>query len=143
MASRGRARASTPCASYLARMHLSPDDDHDVDDDGAAPIADEQDVVVEFRLSNQSLGRAQERLDLEALGDELGEVLADGDLGEYDGSEVGGGAFTMFFCGPDADKLFAALQPMLKRSPLARGATVIKQYGVDEHGEPKRVTVRL
>lgn len=121
---------------------VSDDDDED-DENDLQPTPDEQDLVISVPFSNKALGRAQERLDLENLGDELADLLLDTDAGEYDGCEYGGGAFTMYFCGPDVDRLFATLQPALKRSALLRGATVIKHYGVDEAGEPKQVTLRL
>ena len=33
---------------------------------------------------------------------------------------------TLFFCGPDPDRLLAELRPVLKRSPLCRGAAVVR-----------------
>lgn len=114
------------------------------DDDETPAEATEHDLLVVFRLSNRAVGRGQERDDLEQLGEQLGEAVEQAGVGEYDGSELGGGECTLFFCGPDADKLFAVLQPLLKRSPLARGATVVKQYGDQMDGdEPRRVTLRI
>jgi hypothetical protein len=54
--------------------------------------------------------------------------------GEYDGDELGGGECSLFFCGPDPDRMLAVLLPLLKRSPLARGAHVVRM--VD--GAPRR-----
>ena len=121
---------------------MAPDDDGN-DEHDLQPTQDEQDLVISVPFSNQAIGRAQERLDLETLGDELADLLLDTDVGEYDGCEYGGGRFTRYFCGKDVDRLFATLQPALKRSARLRGATVIKHYGVDEAGEPKQVTLRL
>lgn len=106
-----------------------PDDDRD--DDVAH---DEQDLLVVLKLSNRQMGTHQERAQLEAFADELDALVQDAGVGEYDGDELGGGECTLFFCGPDTDKLLAVLVPALKRSPLARGASVVRM--VD--GAPKR-----
>jgi hypothetical protein len=108
-------------SAYRARMAL--DDDDDEDDDLQAQ---EQDLLVVLKLSNNLLGTNAERQAIEALADELAALLETGDLGEYDGEELGGGECTLFFCGPDPDRLLAELRPVLKRSPLCRGASVIR-----------------
>lgn len=98
----------------------------------------EHDVLVTLRLSNQALGTAAERADLENLADELADAVAEAGAGEFDGDELGGGECVLFFAGPDADRLFAVLQPILRRHPQGRTATVVLQYG---SGEP--VTKRV
>lgn len=105
------------------------DDDTEDLDDGAAAGTDEQDVVVHLRLSNRQMGTAGERTELEALAAELEDAVLAAKVGEYDGDEVGGGECLLFFAGPDADRLFAVLAPLLKKSPLARGARVRLQLG--------------
>ena len=52
-----------------------------------------------------------------------------GDAGEFDGHEFGDGSCTLFMYGPDADALFAAVEPILRASPLADGAYAVKRYG--------------
>jgi len=109
---------------------MSAEDDPD-------PAA-EHDLLVKLRLSNRTMGTAAERADIEALSQTLEDAVAAAGVGEFDGDEYGGGECTLFFAGPDADRLFAVLQPVLHRHPLGRGATVVMQYG---DGEP--VTRRI
>jgi hypothetical protein len=107
-------------SAYLGAMQF---DDEDDEDDAPAP---EMDLLVVLKLSNNQMGTNSERQQIEALADELAAMLENGDLGEYDGEELGGGECTLFFCGPDPDRLLAELRPVLKRSPLCRGAAVVR-----------------
>ena len=113
----------------MANAGSDPDD---VDDD-----APEQDLLIVLRLSNRTMGTHQERADLEALADELDAAVREAGVGEYDGDELGGGECTLFFCGPDPDRLLAVMLPLLKRSPLARGVHVVRM--VD--GAPRRAPI--
>lgn len=112
-------------------------DDRDDDDDDDLLGSDEQDLVVVLKLSNRQMGTHQERADLEAFADDLDMAVREAGVGEYDGDELGGGECTLFFCGPDFDKLLAVLLPLLKRSPLARGGGIVRM--VD--GAPKRMPI--
>jgi hypothetical protein len=107
------------------------DQEREPSDPAAAP---EHGVLVRLRLSNRLLGTAAEREELEHLGDELEAAVLDAGVGEYDGDELGGGECVLFFTGPDADRLYSVLQPLLHRHPLGRHATVTLQYG---GGEPQ------
>jgi len=112
------------------------------DDDTDEAPGEEQDLLVVLPLSNRQMGTATERADLEAFADQLADAVEAAGVGEYDGDEYGGGEYTMFFCGPDAERLFTALHPLLKRSPLCRGGKVVRQSTAAD-GSPDRVTVRL
>jgi hypothetical protein len=46
-----------------------------------------------------------------------------------DGYEFGDGAATLFAYGANADELFAVLEPVLRQSPICRGAVVTRRYG--------------
>ena len=113
------------------------EDDNDYEEDSKDPC--EQDVLVHLKLSNRAMGTAMERLELQQLADQLETAVLEAKVGEYDGDEYGGGECILFFAGPDADKLFAVLQPMLRASPLSRGATVQIQSGEDAEPIHKRV----
>jgi hypothetical protein len=43
----------------------------------------------------------------------------------------------LFLYGPDADKLFAGVEPVLRNYPLCQGAKVVLRYGGP--GAPERV----
>jgi len=60
------------------------------------------------------------------LEEELISALENSGVGEFDGDEVAvdGSAATLYMYGPDAERLFRAVEPILRNSPLCRGATV-------------------
>jgi|EndMetStandDraft_8_1072994.scaffolds.fasta_scaffold23013_1 hypothetical protein len=68
---------------------------------------------------------------LYALEDELIEVLEAGNLGELDGHEMelNGRDGTIYLYGPDADALFAAIEPVLKASLVTQGGNATLRYG--------------
>ena len=113
------------------------EDDEDYEDNATDRC--EQDVLVHLKLSNKAMGTAMERLELQQLADQLEAAVLDAKVGEYDGDEYGGGECILFFAGPDADKLFAVLQPLLRASPQSRGAHVQIQSGADAEPIQKRV----
>jgi hypothetical protein len=52
-------------------------------------------------------------------------------VGEYDGDEMAVSLAdgSLYMYGPDADKLFAAIRPVLEAAPFMRGAVVTLRYG--------------
>lgn len=68
------------------------------------------------------------------LEDELIAALEGKDLGEVDGHEIAvdGSDGSIFLYGPDADALFAAIQPLLKSSAVTQGGNVTLRYGPHE-----------
>ena len=115
-----------PC--YGAQMVR---DDETADDAGG----NEQDLLVVLRLSNRLMGTNQERQDIQALADDLAAAVEASGFGEYDGEELGAGECTLFFCSQDPEQLLTFLRPLLKRSPLCRGAQIVRMVA-DEEGNP-------
>jgi hypothetical protein len=62
--------------------------------------------------------------DLATIEDRLVEVIEQSGLGEFDGNEIGPGETTLFMYGPDAERLFAAIEQTLRGYPLCQGARV-------------------
>ena len=90
----------------------------------------EQAVVVHFQYGSTDLAR------LFALEDRLESALAGSSLGDYDGNEIAtdGSDGFLYLYGPDADRLFQAIEPILRATPFMRGANVTKRYGPPEAG---------
>lgn len=87
-------------------------------------------VIVHFNYGSTDLQP------LFALEDKLEAAIAAAGAGQYDGNEVAtdGSDGYLYMYGPDADKLFAAVKPVLEASQFMRGATVTVRYGPPEDG---------
>jgi hypothetical protein len=92
----------------------------------------EQAVLVYLRLIDHPFGSDRERAAIFDLEDMLRGAIDDQGAGLFDGEEFGGGRCVLFMYGPDADRLFAVVEPILKAARFARGGFVIKRYGAAE-----------
>ena len=61
--------------------------------------------------------------------------------GEFDGDEFGGNKCVLYMYGPDADRLFEIIEPILKSVPLASGGYAIKRYGEAHDSRAREVRV--
>lgn len=75
------------------------------------------------------------------LEDELEEVLAAVGVGEFEGNEFGGGEFVIFLYGPDAERLWEAIQPVLEPHPFPKGSYAIKRFGGPDCTNEDRVSL--
>lgn len=100
-------------------------------------------LIVHLRLTGGKFGTASEVADCQALEDQLEKEIARAGVGEMDGNEIGEGECTLFMYGPDADRLFSAIERSLRASPLARGAWATKRYGSAEDPRAREVRVDL
>lgn len=86
-------------------------------------------VIVHLPLIEDPFGSEREREIIADLTGELQHAINGGNVGEFDGEEFGGGRCVIYMYGPNADKLFAVVEPILRATPLARGGFAIKRYG--------------
>ena len=112
-----------------------------IDIDDLEDREDEQDLLLCFRLSNRQMGTNSERRDIEVFADQLDAAVRAAEVGEYDGDELGGGECTLFFCGPDIDKLLAVLLPLVKRSPVCRGGYFVRLVEGADGMERQRISL--
>ena len=80
----------------------------------------EHSVIIHFQYENTDL------TDLFELEDRLTKAIEAAGAGEFDGNEIaddGSDAF-LFMYGPDADKLYSAIEKELKKTGFMRGAEV-------------------
>jgi hypothetical protein len=63
------------------------------------------------------------------LEDELAIALAQENVGELDGNEIGQSELVIYMYGADADNLFNVIAPVLQRSHLTSSASVSIRYG--------------
>ncbi len=93
------------------------------------PDDGQQSVLVYLPLSDGEFGHPDERAAIHGLEGALAAAIEVAQAGELDGDEFGAGEATLFMYGPSADLLFAAIEPVLRASPLARNARVVLRYG--------------
>jgi hypothetical protein len=100
-----------------------------------------QAVIVHLRLSDDRSGSFEEREGLFALQEQMAEAIKNAAAGEFDGDLWGEGECILYMYGPDADLLFAAIEPLLKSCPLASCGYAVKRYG--ESADPDAREVRV
>jgi len=95
----------------------------------ASRAAEEQAVLVYLSLSAPLSASKAELTGLLKLEEQVALAIERAHVGEHDGNEIGGGEFTIYCYGPNGDRLFAAIEPVLRASALAKGARVVIRYG--------------
>lgn len=85
-------------------------------------------MIARYRLTGDGFGEPGDRAAVRAAQSLLREALEGAGAGEVDGNEFGGGEVTLFAYGPDADALFAVMEPAVRGLPL-RPARVVLRYG--------------
>ena len=97
----------------------------------------EQAVIVHFLYGSTDLQR------LHALEDRLEKAIAATKAGEFDGNEIAtdGSDGFLYMYGPDADRLFEVVMPILHSANFMEGATVRRRYGPPNEGREVTVTI--
>lgn len=93
------------------------------------PAVSDHAVIVHLRLSDAQFGSDADRDALYALEEQIEAAIEKAGAGEFDGNEVGQGEWVLYAYGPDADRLWQAVEPALRASPAARGGWAVKRYG--------------
>ncbi|WP_405062253.1 hypothetical protein OG474_11580 [Kribbella sp. NBC_01505] len=97
-------------------------------------------VIIQIALGEDHFGSAEAREVVRVLEREIRAVVDGSGLGEFDGDEFGGGEAVLYLYGPDADKLYAAVEPALQALPL-RPVQVTRRYG--DAGDPAALERRI
>lgn len=98
----------------------------------------EQAVIVQFTYGKTDM---QLIFDLESR---LEEAIVKAGVGEFDGNDMAqdGSEGFLYMYGPDADKLFEVIEPILEDSDFLQGASAKIRYGPPEEGVPvKRLII--
>jgi hypothetical protein len=95
---------------------------------GSTTAGGEQALIIHIDLANLP-AEVLDQHDLATIEAELTAAIAAGGLGEFDGNEVGEQSAIIYMYGPDAERLFAGVEQILRSSPLCRGARAIVRSG--------------
>jgi hypothetical protein len=95
-----------------------------------APVA-EHAVIARYQLGAGPSGTATDMHSLASLEDRLIQAIGAARAGEFEGPQFGAGEVTLYAYGPDADRLYAAMEPVLRSFP-PRPAQVLLRYGAYE-----------
>jgi hypothetical protein len=96
--------------------------------------------IVRYSLSGTDFGTEQEGNAVRALEQHLTTAIESAAVGALDGHEFGGGEMVLYAYGPDATRLFAAMEPALRTLP-ARPAHAVLRFG--EADDPAAVQQRV
>lgn len=97
-------------------------------------------VILHYALSDENHGTVEEREAIFALEHRFSDLIESQQLGEHDGNEFGGGEATIYCYGPDAGRLFGAIEAEARAFP-ARPAFVMLRFG--EVSDPHAPTQRI
>ena len=91
-------------------------------------------VIIRFEYGQTDLSPLCE------LEDKLIAAIESADVGEFDGNEVAmdGSDGTLYMYGPDADRLFEVVRPVLASATCIRNAVATLRYGPPEDGVKER-----
>ncbi len=94
-------------------------------------------VIVTFNIADIDMeSTGYEDSDLSALEDQLTEALTDAEAGDFWENEFRADTVLSTYTGPDADRMFQAIRPVLRASPLGRKARVTLTDGSGSQSQP-------
>ncbi len=107
-----------------------------------AEVTSEQTVTLRFQLPSGPGGTATDTDSVASLEAGLQNAIAHARVGEFDGSEFGDGEVFLYAYGPDADKLFRAMRPVLTAFAPRPGQALLR-YGADNDPRAREAIVEL
>jgi hypothetical protein len=96
-------------------------------------------IAAYFKLSAPNFGTIDEVKEIHKFAGQLAEAIEASGVGVYDGDEFGEGGCGLFMYGPDADRLFDVVYPLLSSWEKMRGGRIIKRYG--QPGRSETITI--
>ncbi len=91
----------------------------------AKPPRRQEETVLVLLEGTGSAEKVYQQTELAEMAAQLKEYIERNGLGEFGGNEFGPTETTLFMYGPDAERLFNGIEPILRGSPLCRGARVL------------------
>jgi hypothetical protein len=100
-----------------------------------APQPEQQAVIIHFQYGLNDLAP------LFALEEQLETSINSAQVGEFDGNEIAVDMHDayLFMYGPDAEKIFQVILPVIQSAPFMNGASVKLRYGPPQDGVQEKV----
>jgi hypothetical protein len=100
-----------------------------------APEPEQQAVIIHFQYGLNDLAQ------LFALEEKLEATITSARVGEFDGNEIAVDLHDAYFFmyGPDAEKIFQVILPVIQSASFMNGASVKLRYGPPQDGIKERV----
>ena len=92
-------------------------------------------IAVYLKLSGGEYGSGVEQDEIRSFARELDDEIRKHDVGTFDGDEFGNHEAGLFMYGPDADRLFETIEPLLRAWGPLKGGHAIKRYGAPSRSE--------
>ena len=90
----------------------------------------DQSVKIVLNLSTYGFGTPDQRYAIETMLAKMDRFIKKNNAGEVKESNfVGGGQHIIYIIGPDADRIYSIVEPILKEFPVTRSAVITKRYG--------------
>ena len=104
-----------------------------------SPALPKECIAVYFKLETANFGTIEEMQEIHSFAGQLAQTIEASKTGVYDGDEFGEGECGLFMYGPDADRLFDVVYPLLSSWEKMRGGRIIKRYG--QPGRSETITI--
>lgn len=102
---------------------------------GSSSDGDEEHAVIVHIGMSSAWGSARERLRLWRLERRLEKAIERADVGELDGNEIGEEEAVFYMYGPDRDRLWQAVEPVLRSSDVLPAYALLRAGGPDAESE--------
>ncbi len=98
-------------------------------------------VLLHLKLAADGFGDPADLEPLQTLEQILAEAIDTAGAGMLDANEIGEGECVIYTYGPDADRLWRAIEPHLRAHAARPGSYAIKRYGGPKTGRQERVNL--
>lgn len=102
---------------------------------------DQHAVLLHLRCGDGPGERDEDHARFARLQERLNDAISQARAGELDGFGFDDRMFDIFTYGPDADKLWKAIAPVIEPEAFRQGSYAIRRYGGPETGREERINL--
>lgn len=103
-----------------------------------------QSVKIVLKLSKYGFGTPDQRYAVDNMSTKMDRLVKKNKAGQIqENSSIGSGQHVIYIIGPDADKIYSLIEPVLKEFSVTRGAVITKRYGDQQDAEAREEIVNF